>query len=127
MQVSFAKSSANYCVQGIQDHVEDSLSSDLEISFASAMSLSPLHAPAKLIDNVSREDVVPMDISPEPSRFIHQSRMAGGHFVEKLTRNHPFTTSRLFGRDLSNEAAIPHTAPLSKSGATIANYVCGLE
>ena len=112
-------------VQGTEDNEEDLLSSDLEISFASSMALnSSLPDPVKLVDNVGREDVVPMDISPEPSRVVHQSRIAGGHFLEKVTRARAFTTSvRLFGRDLSNGTLIPPAPSLCESGATIASYV----
>ena len=113
-------------VQGTQDNVEDLLSSDLELSFASAMSLNPpLRDSTKFVDNVGREDVIPMDISPEPSRFIPYSRIAGGHLVEKVTCTHGTTTSaRLFGRDLSNEAPIPSAAPSCESEAAAANCVC---
>ena len=112
-------------VQGTEDKVEDLLSSDLEISFASSMSLnSSLPGPVKLVDNVGREDVVPMDISPEPSRAVHQPRIASGHFLEKATRARAFTTSmRLFGRDLSNGTPISPAPSLCESGATIASYV----
>ncbi len=115
-------------VQGTEDNVEDLLSSDLEISFTSSMSLnSSLPGPVKLVDNVGREDVVPMDISPEPSRIVHQSRIAGGHFLEKVTRARAFTTSvRLFGRDLSNGTPI-FPAASCESGATTAGYVRVLQ
>jgi M-phase inducer tyrosine phosphatase len=111
--------------QGTEDNVEDLLSSDLEISFASSMFLnSSLPGPVKLVDNVGREDAVPMDISPEPSRVVGQSRIASGHFLEKVTRARAFTTSvRLFGRDLSNGAPIAPASSLCESGATIASYV----
>lgn len=113
-------------VQGIQDNVEDLLSSDLELSFASAMSLnSPLRGSIKLADNAGREDVIPMDISPEPSRLAQHSRRAGAHFVEKATRNCETTTSvRLFGRDLSNEAPMPSAASSCEFGTAIAISVC---
>lgn len=113
-------------VQGTQDNGEDLLSSDLELSFASAMSLnSPLRGSMKLTDNTSREDVIPMDISPEPSRLAQHSRRAGAHFVEKATRNCETTTSvRLFGRDLSNEAPMLSVASSCESGTAIAICVC---
>jgi M-phase inducer tyrosine phosphatase len=84
-----------------------------------------LPGPVKLVDNIGREDV-PMDISPEPSRVVHQSQIASGHFLEKVTRARAFTTSvRLFGRDLSNGTPISPAASLCESGATatIASYV----
>jgi hypothetical protein len=65
-----------------------------------------------------------MDISPEPSRVVHQSRRASGHFLEKATRPRAFTTSmRLFGRDLSNGTPISPAPSLCESGATIVSYV----
>jgi len=65
-----------------------------------------------------------MDISPEPSRVVHQSRIASGHFLGKVTRARAFTTSvRLFGRDLSNGTPTSPPASLCEPGATIANYV----
>jgi M-phase inducer tyrosine phosphatase len=123
MQVSTAASSTNphfhsqfpvsaLSIKAVQDDVEDLLSSDLEISFASSMSInSALPGPIKLVDNVSGEDIVPMDISPEPSRTIHQPRIFSGHLLEKVTRTRAFTTSvGLFGRVrvVSNQAQ-PHT------------------
>jgi len=111
-------------VQGTQDDVEDLLSSELELSFASAMSLnSPLRCSTRLVDNVGREDVIPMDISPEPSRLTQHSRMAGGRLVEKVMRSRGTTNFvRLFGRDLSNEAPIPSGVSSCESGA--ADSVC---
>jgi hypothetical protein len=115
-------------VQGIQDNGEDLLSSesDLELSFASAMSLnSPLRGSMNLTDNADREDVIPMDISPEPSRLAQHSQGAGAHFIEKATRNCETTTSvRLFGRDLSNEAPMPSATSSCESGPAIAICVC---
>jgi M-phase inducer tyrosine phosphatase len=135
MQVFSAASSANshshsqlpvsaVSIKAIQ-YVQGTEDNDLEISFASSMALnSSLPDPVKLVDNVGREDVVPMDISPEPSRVIHQSRIANGHFLEKVTRARAFTTSvRLFGRDLSNGIPISPASSLCESGATIASYV----
>lgn len=114
-------------VQGTQDDVEDLvLSSELELSFASAMSLnSPLRDSTKLVDDVGREDVIPMDISPEPSRFTQHSWMARGRLVEKVMRTRGTTNFvRLFGRDLSNEAPIPSATASCESGAAIADSVC---
>jgi M-phase inducer tyrosine phosphatase len=128
MQVSFAASSTNphshpqlpvsaLSIKALQDNIEDQLPSDLEISFASSMSLN-------LVDNVGREDIVPMDISPEPSRIIHQSRISSGHLLEKVTRTRAFTTSvRLFGRDLGNGMSTSPVASSCESGPTIASHV----
>ena len=58
-----------------------------------------------------------MDISPEPSRTINHSRIAG---IEKGIRTHTFTTSvRLFGRDLGNG----FVSPSASSCEPGANYV----
>jgi M-phase inducer tyrosine phosphatase len=113
-------------VQGTHDNVEDVLSSDLELSFASAMSLnSPLRTSTKLVDTVCREDVIPMDISPEPSRFVQPSRMTSSHLVGKVMRACGSTTSvRLFGRNLSNEVPIPPGAASLGPGAAAPNRVC---
>jgi M-phase inducer tyrosine phosphatase len=95
---------ATHGMNGTQENLEDPLSSDLDLSFTSAMSLSsPSSGRAKLVEDVGK-DVIPMDISPEPSRFLHQSRITGGNSLDKVTRSRAFTSSaRLFGRDLSNE------------------------
>src|ERR1700761_6166241 len=75
--------------------------SNLELSFASTVSLQSLPGSTKHIEDMAKSDVVPMDISPEPSRFTHQF----GEFSHEKTRHPHASTSfaRLFGRDLSNE------------------------
>jgi M-phase inducer tyrosine phosphatase len=124
LSVSVLSTKAIQYVQGTEDNVED-LSSDLETPSTLSMSFHPsLPGPVRLVDNVAREDVVPMDISPEPSRVVHQSRIASGHFLEKVTRARAFTTSvRLFGCDLSNGTPISPASSLCESGATIASCV----
>ena len=87
----------------------------------SALSIMAIQYVQGTQDNVEdgREDIVPMDISPEPSRTTHQSRIAG---IEKGTRTRTFTTCvRLFGRDLGNGSISPSAS--CESGATIASYV----
>jgi M-phase inducer tyrosine phosphatase len=114
---------ATQCMKGTQDNVDEPLSSELDHSFASAMSLnSPLRGHAKLVDELGK-DVVPMDISPEPSRFIYQLHKTGGNAFDKVTRARAFTSStRPFGRDLSNEfPPIPSTAPSCESENTGTN------
>jgi hypothetical protein len=110
--------------QGSQDNAEDLLPSDLELSFASAMELnSPIRRPVQLTGTASREDAVPMDISPEPSRFVHQPRIAGSHLLEKVTRTRAFTSSaRLSERNFSNETPAPPVT--SSCRGTLANHVC---
>lgn len=50
---------------------------------------------------MANSDVVPMDISPEPSRF---TRQFGAISFEKTRHLHASTSfARLFGRDLVNE------------------------
>lgn len=125
LPVSALSTKAIQYVQGTEDKVEDLSPSDLETSFTSSMSFHPsLPGPVRLVDNVAREDVVPMDISPEPSRVVHQSRIASGHFLDKVTRARAFTTSvRLFGCDLSNGTPISPASSLCESGATTASCV----
>ncbi|THH04561.1 hypothetical protein EW146_g10145, partial [Bondarzewia mesenterica] len=84
-------------IQGANNDIDDFLSSDLELSFASTVSISsPKRDDIALMPDDDKEDV-PMDISPAPPTRSH------GHA----------TTGRLFGRDASNDMAKP---PASKSG-----------
>lgn len=74
--------------------LQDNAQSDLELSFASTVSLQSL-------PDIAKSDVVPMDISPDPTRF---NRQFGGISLEKTRHPHASTSfARLFGRDLSNE------------------------
>ncbi|KII88974.1 hypothetical protein PLICRDRAFT_108846 [Plicaturopsis crispa FD-325 SS-3] len=95
-----------------RDELDDFLSSDLELSFASTMSLnSPPHAPISLAPDSPQ----PMDISPAP---------AAPSLRKPTTRPRAFTSAaRMFGRDLANNAPTPPTlnvppAPKSGSGST---------
>ncbi len=73
--------------------------SDLELAFASTVSLQS--GSTKHVEDIAKTDVVPMDISPEPSRF---TRQFAGNSLEKIRHPHASTTfARLFGRDLSND------------------------
>lgn len=75
----------------------DDISDDLELSFASNMSLNP--ATTEERDN-HLASPVPMDISPAPPTRVAPSKFA--------TRPRAFTSSaRLFGRDVSNENLQP--------------------
>ncbi|KAI0290437.1 hypothetical protein B0F90DRAFT_1653306 [Multifurca ochricompacta] len=119
--LSFLAIEVGQCATGPQYNPEDSLPSDLELSFASTMSLnSPPWGPTKLVDDLVNEDVVPMDISPAPSRLIHQARRSRGNFLEKVVRPRASTSAaRLFGRDLSNDfSSIPPVASHLEYGAT---------
>ena len=76
---------------------QENPSSDLGLSFASTVSFGS----TRHTEDMAKSDVVPMDISPEPSRFTSQF---GGFSLEKT--RHPYASTsfaRLFGRDLSNE------------------------
>ena len=76
-------------------HQENISPSDLEHS------LQSLPGSTKHIEDMAKSDVVPMDISPEPSRF---TRQFGGISLEQTRHPHASTSfARLFGRDLSNE------------------------
>jgi hypothetical protein len=80
-------------------HQENPSPSDLELSFASTVSLQSLPGSTKHIEDMAKSDVVPMDISPEPSRFTRQ--FSG---ISQTRQPHASTSfARLFGRDLSNE------------------------
>lgn len=83
----------------------DDISDDLELSFASNMSLNPTTTDER-DDHIASP--VPMDISPAPA-----SRVAHSKFIP---RPRAFTSSaRLFGRDVSNEH---HQPPSSISSGT---------
>ncbi|KAI0048544.1 hypothetical protein FA95DRAFT_1490667 [Auriscalpium vulgare] len=99
----------------LHDDLDDFLSSDLELSFASTMSL---HSPSQ--DAASEENVVPMDISPEPVRPPPAMPNATNNRLKAVSRPRAFTSSaRLFGRDLSNDSsASSQLAAPSKADST---------
>jgi hypothetical protein len=67
----------------------------------------------KLVDNVSREDVIPMDTSPEPSRLAQHLQRAGAHFVEKVMCTRITTTMMLFDMISATKFLLqPHHANL---------------
>lgn len=81
-------------------HQENPSPSDLELAFASTVSLGS----TRHMEDIAKSDVVPMDISPEPSRF---TRQLGGFSLEKTRHPYaPTSFARLFGRDLSNEFSL---------------------
>lgn len=85
-------------------HQENPSPSDLEFSFASTVAPQSLPGSTKHTEDMATNDVVPMDISPEPSRF---TRQFGGFSLEKTRHPHTSTSfARLFGRDLSNESPL---------------------
>ena len=86
----------------------DDISDDLELSFASNMSLNPTTTEER--DNHVASPV-PMDISPAPL-----TRVAPSKFT---SRPRAFTSSaRLFGRDVSNENLQPPASIGSGTGTT---------
>ena len=83
----------------LRAHQENPSPSDLELSLASTVSLQSLPGSTKHIEDMAKNDVVPMDISPDPSRL---TRQFGG--ISQMRHPHASTSfARLFGRDLSNE------------------------
>lgn len=85
----------------------DDISDDLELSFASNMSLNPTTTEER--DNHVASPV-PMDISPAPA-----TRVAPPKFIP---RPRAFTSSaRLFGRDVSNENPQPPSSIPSGTGS----------
>ncbi|TFY74382.1 hypothetical protein EWM64_g9630 [Hericium alpestre] len=103
-------------VSGLRDDVDDFLSSDLELSFASTMSLNS--PPREAISIALESDIehVPMDISPAVPRT---SRPSSTLSVKPTTRPRALTSgARLFGRDVSNDS-LPSPVPASiKSGSS---------
>lgn len=85
----------------------DDISNELELSFASNMSLNPTTVGERDSHTASP---VPMDISPAPPTRVAPS---------KFTRPRAFTSSaRLFGRDVSNENPQPPSSISSGTGTT---------
>ncbi|KAL0947079.1 hypothetical protein HGRIS_013220 [Hohenbuehelia grisea] len=107
-----------------RDDVDDFLSSDLEISFASTVSL---HSPPRdTISLTPQSECVPMDISPAPppKPVFMAAPITSISSGKPLTRPRAFTSgARLFGRDVSNEnIANPGNTPsASKPGSTKAS------
>lgn len=107
-----------------RDEVDEFLSSDLEASFASTVSLySPPHEPISLTPD--HEYAEPMDISPAPAPKPTASRLSGmerDYSLKPQARPRAFTSAaRLFGNDLSNGLLPSPTlapAPSLKSGGS---------
>lgn len=113
-------------IAGKASEIEEFLSSDvereLEMSFASTMSI---HSPPR--DNISlaeddSQGCVPMDISPAPPRIQPEEHNPLGDW-KRPSRARAFTVSaRLFGKDVSNESGqrslkLP-SPPTSTSGTS---------
>ncbi|KAF8557327.1 hypothetical protein OG21DRAFT_1407271 [Imleria badia] len=93
-----------------RDDLDEFLSSDLELSFASTMSLnSPSRDYVNVTHDTSQDDA--MDISPMPSR------KQPVQFSKPTTRPRAYTSgARMFGQDLSNNSISNNSTPDSKSG-----------
>lgn len=99
----------------VHDDVDEFLSSEFELSFASTMSLN---SPPRESDQLPQESPVPMDISPAPTR-VYPSEVTSA--TKPTGRPRAFTSSaRLFGRDLSNDRAPTPTQATAFSGASTA-------
>jgi M-phase inducer tyrosine phosphatase len=105
--------------------VDEFLSSDLELSFASTMSLhSPPRGTSALTPEKERVDL--MDISPPPNPTFTLAPSAQKGETASKVKNRPraFTSgARTFGRDMSNGAspAPPPLPPMPKSGGSQAS------
>ncbi|KAG8217884.1 hypothetical protein J3R82DRAFT_6050 [Butyriboletus roseoflavus] len=78
-----------------RDDLDEFLSSDLELSFASTMSLN---SPPRDYVDIAQDDA--MDISPMPS---HVPRKEAVQFSKPTSRPRAYTSgARLFGQDMSN-------------------------
>ena len=100
-----------------RDDVDDFLSSDFEVSFASTMSLnsppaSPRRQPASNASpNAFASSPMPMDISPAPQ---HHGNVLQ---IPSIGRPRAFTV-RTFGRDLVNQPSSPCLSTSYKSEGT---------
>lgn len=96
-----------------RDDLDDFLSSDLELSFASTMSLnSPSRDYVNITRDIAQDDA--MDISPMPSRV---SRKEPVQFSKPTNRPRAYTSgARMFGQDLSNNTTSSDSMSDSKSG-----------
>lgn len=102
-----------------RDDVDEFLSSDLELSFASTMSLhSPPHATNVLTPDTERIDL--MDISPPANPVFTLAPSKKEDALKPKSRPRAFTSgARIFGRDMSNAASPAPQAPsIPKSGGS---------
>lgn len=96
-----------------RDDVDELVSSDLELSFASTMSLS---SPSRDYVDLGQESMhgEPMDISPAPPRAVQKENEQGGR---SITRPRAFTSAaRMFGQDMSNNSLNDSASLNTKSG-----------
>ncbi|KAF8120079.1 hypothetical protein EV363DRAFT_181224 [Boletus edulis] len=94
-----------------RDDLDDFLTSDLELSFASTVSLnSPSRDYVNITQDTSQDDA--MDISPMPPR------KAPVQFSKPTTRPRAYTSgARMFGQDLSNNSISNNSILDSNSGS----------
>ena len=89
-----------------RDDIDEFLSSDLELSFASTVSLN---SPTRDYVNITQDDA--MDISPMPPR------REPVQFSRPTTRPRAYTSgARMFGQDMSNSSNWNDSISDSKSG-----------
>lgn len=92
-----------------RDDLDEFLSSDLELSFASTVSLN---SPPRDYVNITQDDA--MDISPMPS---HVARKEPVQFSKPKNRPRAYTSgARMFGQDLSNNTVSNDSMSNSNSG-----------
>jgi len=108
----------------LRDDVDEFLSSDLELSFASTMSLhSPPRGTSALTLDKERVDL--MDISPRPNPAFTLAPSGQRDESASKLKNRPraFTSgARTFGRDMSNGTSpAPALPPMPKSGGSQAS------
>ncbi|KAF9218258.1 hypothetical protein BS17DRAFT_721918 [Gyrodon lividus] len=96
-----------------RDDVDEFLSSDLELSFASTMSLN---SPPRDYVNLTHESIQDdaMDISPAPSKIIHKEN---AHLNKPMNRPRAYTSAaRMFGQDMSNGSISNDSVSDAQSG-----------
>ncbi|KAI6045442.1 hypothetical protein EDC04DRAFT_3054445 [Pisolithus marmoratus] len=97
----------------VRDDVDEFVSSDLELSFASTMSLN---SPSRDYVDVGHESMhgEPMDISPVPPKAAQKENERGSR---PITRPRAFTSgARMFGQDASNNCLNDTASLNTKSG-----------
>jgi M-phase inducer tyrosine phosphatase len=101
-----------------RDDIDEFLSSDLELSFASTMSLhSPPHRTSALTPDNERADFMDISPPPNPAFALAPSQEKDENTLKTKNRPRAFTSAaRTFGRDMSSSAL--NVPPLPKSGGS---------
>lgn len=97
----------------VRDDIDEFVSSDLELSFASTMSLN---SPSRDYVDVRHESMhgEPMDISPAPLRAVQKENERSSR---PITRPRASTSAaRMFGQDMSNNSLNDSASLNTKSG-----------